>query len=199
MKKIFLCAAALLSTVSHSDLVAKYKPHNKESTSVKVIQDADQQGLIGVLDMDKISDKCLASKSLNEQTEFLRQSIQKEIDKRESALRAEEQTIDKTKLTPAEFEAKQKSFANNVKKLQEFVVTQNNDMQVALQKAMLKLRDSLEDVTQTYSSGNKLLIVVPANICLYRDSSQVVDITDEVIKRLDKSLPKVEIELQAAK
>lgn len=148
---------------------------------------------IGVVNVTKILQDSKAAKSATAQLQAKQKAFQNDLDAKEKALHAESQALEKQKNSAdkAAFEKKVKEFrekaANEQRDIQKKTVSINKAQSAATEEV---LKNTYEIVKQI-SSEKKFNLVIPSTQVLYVDTS--LDITDEVLKRLDAKLPTVAV------
>jgi Skp family chaperone for outer membrane proteins len=151
--------------------------------------------IVAVIDSQRITRDAAAFKNARQQIEQYRSRYQAEIAKEEEKLRAEEQELGRQRagLAIEAFDAKRRDFERRV-----------TDVQRKVQDRSRQLDDLFKGVRQDVG---KMLVTIVTEMASERgfhialDRAQVTyradgtDITDEVLKRLDKRMPTVSVTL----
>ena len=172
MKKIFLVALASLTLIAGPAL-------------------ADTA--IGVVNFGKITQESKAAIAVQSQVKAKQKALQTEADAKEKSLLAEDQSLVKQKDSgdKAAFEQKVKTFREKAAAEQRAW----QDKKVALNKSTAEALDTMQksliEIVKQVATEKKLNLVISSAQVLYNDPS--LDITDEVLKRLDAKLPTVTV------
>ena len=150
---------------------------------------------IAVIDSQRVGREALAFKDARDQLQKVRASYQSEVAKEEEKFRAEEQelTRQRTVLTGEAFDARRRDFERRVTEVQRHVQERSrqleqsfNDVRGEVGKAMLAI------VTDLAKERDFALVIDRAQTHFRADA---LDITEEVLKRLDKKLPSIKVSL----
>ncbi|HCR85996.1 MAG TPA: hypothetical protein DIV86_04895 [Alphaproteobacteria bacterium] len=149
-----------------------------------------------IIDIQKILDESKASKSAREQVSTLKQKYINETNAEGKRLLALENQIKSQQkaLSPEAFAKKVKDFQNSVNQSQINLMKKKKVLQAAYAKSLGLIRDTvIKIVTELAAERNIDLVLVKGTI-LY--GKKEVEITDEVLNRLNKRLSKVTISIQ---
>lgn len=156
--------------------------------------------IIAVIDSQRINREAAALKNARQQLEQYRASFQSEIAKEEEKLRAEEQEIARQRsvVTPEVFEQRRQAFQTKVIDLQKRIQERSQ----SLEKMLNGVREQV--TVQVIEILKGLAVERGFNIVLDRAQVQLfvgdsIDITPEVLKRLDQRLPTVKVALPTGK
>jgi outer membrane protein len=146
-----------------------------------------------LVDSQKIFRNALAFKNAREQLDKVRAGYQSEVAKEEEKLRAEEQELTRQRavLAPEAFDAKQREFQRRVAEVQRQVQERSRALEQSFNNARGEVSKVLVAIVGEMATERNYNLVL--------DRSQVVfgndklDITDEVLKRLDQRLPSVKV------
>ncbi len=154
---------------------------------------------IGILDDRRLLSESAAAKSIRPQIERLRKEYQREIRDRESALRKAEQDLlgQRAILAPDAFAKRRREFELRARKAQQEVQIRKRAIDRALAVAMNKIRISFLKIAKNVATENKINIVMAKSAVLM--SMNNLEITAETMKRLNKQLPKVTVEVAKKK
>jgi outer membrane protein len=156
--------------------------------------------IIAVIDSQRINRDAAALKNARQQLEQYRFSFQSEIAKEEEKLRAEEQEIARQRsiLSAEIFEQKRQAFQGKVIELQKRIQERSQ----SLEKMLNGVREQV--TVQVIEILKGLATERGFNMVLDRAQVQIfigdnIDITPEVLKRLDQRLPTVKVNLPTGK
>jgi len=170
---------------------------------VPVIPAAAQQAApetleIAVVDVQRILRDSAASRNIRPQLEKLKQDFQARFKKQEEVLRAANQDLNRQRaiLSPEAYEAQRKAFRARASEAQREVQAARRQFDSALATAMRRVHTTLLGITQKYAQEKGIKLILPRSGVLLMKPS--FDITAELLKRLDKQLPSLKVELPPA-
>ena len=148
---------------------------------------------VAVVNIQKIMRDSKAANSVRDQLKEKQKSFQIELDSKEKALLAEDQSLVKQSNTTdkAAFEQKVKDFRTKAAGAQREVQTKKIQLDKAFAGALEQIQDNVITIVKDVSAEKKFTLVLTSSQVLYADGS--LDITDEVQKRLDSKLPNVKV------
>ena len=151
------------------------------------------QTSIGVVNVAKIMRDSKAATSVRSQLQAKQKSFQSELETKEKALLAEDQALVKQKdsADKAAFEKKVKAFREKAAAEQRAVQTKKGQLDKAFAASLEEIQKAVTDIVKQVSTEKKLNLVLSSAQVLHGDPS--LDITDEVLKRLDAKLPTVAV------
>jgi Skp family chaperone for outer membrane proteins len=149
--------------------------------------------LVGVVNTQKIMRDSKAAQSVRSQLQAKQKAFQAELDAKEKALLAEDQALAKQQASveKAAFEQKVKDFRAKAATAQREIQTKKLQVDKALAGALENIQETTLQITKEVAAEKKITLVVSAAAVLYADSS--LDITDEVLKRLNAKMPNVTV------
>ena len=149
--------------------------------------------VIAVLDIEKILQQSAASKSMRPQIEKIRNDYRNSVTEQEGALKQAEQDLSqqRTIVSPEVFAQKRREFDDRFRQAQIDVQERKRVIDEALGKAIEKIRGSTEEIAKELASERKIDIILPRGAVFL--AVQNLDITNEIMKRLDTKLPTVAI------
>ncbi len=155
--------------------------------------------VIGFLDERLLFNESAAAKSIRPQIERLRKELQREIRDRESALRKAEQELleQRSILADQAFAKRRRQFEKRARKEQLEVQNRKRAIDRALAVAVNKIRISFLKIAKDVATENQINIVMAKSAVLM--SMNNLEITSETMKRLNKQLPKVTVEVAKKK
>ena len=156
--------------------------------------------VIAVIDGQRITRDAAALKNARQQLEQFRFNFQSEIAKEEEKLRAEEQEIARQRavLSPEAFEQRRQGFQGKVVELQKRIQERSQSLEKMLngvrEQVTLQVVEILKGLAQERGFN---MVLDRAQVQIFIGDS--IDITQEVLKRLDQRLPSVKVNLPAGK
>lgn len=148
---------------------------------------------VAVINIQDIMRDSLAAKSVKKKLEAKQKSFQNEMSKKEKALKSKEAAIAKQrgKVSAAEFEKQVKSFQDSAVKAQRDVSAKKAKLDKAFADSLATIQNTVVDITKGIAKERGLKVVTPTSQLLYADPS--LDITQEVLAKLNKKLPSVKV------
>jgi Skp family chaperone for outer membrane proteins len=148
---------------------------------------------VGVVNIQKIMRDSKAANSVRTQLKEKQKAFQIELDSKEKALMAEDQSLVKQSSTvdKAAFEQKVKDFRTKAAGAQREVQTKKVQLDKAFAGALEQIQGNVLTIVKEVAAEKKLTLVVTSSQVLYADGS--LDITSEVQQRLDTKLPNVKV------
>ena len=149
--------------------------------------------VVAIVDVQRLLQAAKAAKSVQGQLDTQRAKFQTEIAAEETDLRQAEQKLAKMRET-----AKAEDYVQQEQKLQQRFMTVERHVQArrkALDQAytdsMNTVRKGLVDIVSQIAKERRVNLVVVKQQVIWNDN--VIDITDEVLMRLDKALPQITV------
>lgn len=154
---------------------------------------AQAETTIGIVNIQKIMNESAAAKSVREQLQNKQKTFQAELDAKEKALMKEDQELVKQRanMEKAAFEAKVKAFREKAAGAQNEIRTKKESLDRAFSGALEQIQASVIAITTEVAKEKNLNVVISSAQVLYGDAS--LDITDEVLNRLNKKLGSVQL------
>lgn len=156
--------------------------------------------VIAVIDSQRINREAAALKNARQQLEQYRSGFQSEIAKEEEKLRGEEQELARQRsvLAPEMFEQRRQAFQGKVVALQKRIQERSQSLEKMLNSVREQVTVQVVEILKDLSKERGY------NMVLDRAQVQIVvgdniEITPEVLKRLDQRLPTVKVALPAGK
>ena len=155
--------------------------------------------IIAVVNIQQIMKDSTAAKTVREQLENKQKSFQADISKKEESLKKEDQELVKQKsvLSKDAFEKKVNEFRVKATNVQKDVQTKKGLLDNAFEHSLNDIQKVVTDIIADLSKEKGFTIAVPTSQILYADKS--LDISDEVLARLNKKLPKLDVKFEAKK
>ena len=152
-----------------------------------------------VIDSQQIRRDSLAGKDILRQIDDIRSAVQADIQKQEQQLRSEEDELKRQRaiLTPEAFDQKRQAWEQKVMEVQRKVQEKNAALEMALQKANGELQRAIMPILQkTLETKNATFMVDKSQIILMAPNKGL-DVTTDVIEKLDSVLPGVKVDFSA--
>ena len=161
--------------------------------AISPLASAQAAGDIAIINIQDIMRDSLAAKSVKKKLESKQKSFQKEMSSKELSLTKKERALSaqRDKLKPKEFEAKVKAFRDSAAKAQREVQTKKAKLDKAFAVSLAKIQSTVIGIVKTISKERGVKVVLPTSQLLYADPS--LDITKEVLGKLNKKLPNVKV------
>ena len=149
--------------------------------------------VIAIVDVQRILQESMAAKSVQKQLEAQRAKFQSEIESEENGLRQAEQDLSKERnqLAAQIYADREQQLRQRFSTVETHVQARRKVLDQSFSDSMNAVRAALLDVVDKAAREHGANIVVVKQQALWTD--QPLDITDEVLKRLDLKLPKVDV------
>lgn len=149
-----------------------------------------------VVDIQKIMRESTAAKSVRTQLESKQKAYQAEIKKKEEAMQKEEKSLagQRATLSPDAFEKKVKDFRKKATKMQKDVQKKKSALDRGFEKALNNIQDVVNEIITELAKEKAFHMAIPSGQLLYAEDG--MDITADVLKRLNKKLPKVNVDFK---
>jgi Skp family chaperone for outer membrane proteins len=150
-----------------------------------------------ILDHDYIMQEALAARQARLEIDKQRTAFQEEIKQQEQKLREwEKNLIDSQQtLTEEEYARKRHAFEEGVSEAHKAVAERRTQLEESFNHARETIVDAILKIVADISREQGYDVVFPRSIVFY--ANEAYDITDEVLTRLNKTLPSVSIEIPA--
>lgn len=146
---------------------------------------------IAVVDVQQVVKQSLAAKDISDQIEKKRLAHQMEITKQEERLEKKNQELTKQRavLSPEAYDKSVKAFKEQVAEVQRDVQKRRSDLDRIYTNALSEIQKSVYAIISKLSEERGFSIAIPTSQILF--AKKELDISDEVLKRLDIQLPKI--------
>lgn len=155
---------------------------------------ADQMATsIVVVDIQKVLQESSAAKDIRQQIKIKRDRYQNDITKQEDKLRKDEKKLSEQRsiLSPEAFEKRRDEFKESLIKVQRDVQVKRAKLDGSLSKSLNEVQQVVYQIIESLSGEKEFQLAVPTSQVLFAEES--LNITGEVLKRLDKKLPKIKL------
>ena len=166
-------------------------------------QDAGAQKLpttiAAVIDYQRIMRDAAAAKSIREQIEARRQAYQEEISKEEQRLHEADKEFAKQRsvLSAEAFDAKRRDFEQEVAEVQRLVQERRRELDSTAAAALNVVKEALIEIVTSIAEERGFNLVLASSEVLF--FSRSLDLTEEVLAKLDARLPQVQLSEVAAR
>jgi outer membrane protein len=176
---LVVCAVLLLSAVP-------VKADNSKSLPTPAIV---------VVDVQRILDESMAAKSVQKQLESQRSHFQTQIEQEENGLRSAEDDLNKARdqLTADVYSEREQQLRQRFLTVERHVQARRKVLDQAFGDSMNTVRSSLLDIVNTVAHEKGANIVLIKQQVLWTDKG--LDVTDEVLDRLNAKLSKVTVKM----
>ena len=153
---------------------------------------------IAIIDVQKALRQSKASKSVRPEIDRMRKAFQKQVSEQEQRLRQAEQELSRQRviLAPEAFAQKRRAFSVSAREAQKNVQKRRLELDRAFRNTKNEILRNLIVVAQEVAEARKLNMLVEKRFVFI--SANTLDVTADVIARLDKRLPNVAINLGKA-
>lgn len=153
---------------------------------------------IGVVDVQKVLRDSKAAKSIRPEFDKMRKAFQKQVSEQEQRLRQAEQELTRQRaiLAPEAFSQKRRAFSEEARRAQTSVQERRRQLDRAFNDTKNEILKNLVVVAQQVAEAKKLNMLLEKRFVFL--SAKTMDVTKEVISRLDKRLPKLTVKLGKA-
>lgn len=160
---------------------------------------AEEAVKVAVVDIQKIVQESTATKDIQKQIEKKKNEFQASINKQEESLMKQDQELSKQKasLSADKFEEKRKEFKTKVAQTQRDVQKKRAQLESAYADALAKVQKSVLEIIKGMASDKGFTLALPSSQVLYYHGT--MDISDEVLEKLNKQLPKVDVSVKDIK
>ena len=152
-----------------------------------------------VIDMKVVLSKSLAFTTLQKEIQKLEKNYKEEIQNEENLLRKEQEKLvaQKSVLSAEEFKEKEDTFKQKVNKIQGKVEKIRRDLESTMAKGMQVIQQEAVKHMKEIAKKEGYLLVFDANTTVI--SADRINISNIVVDKLNKSLPKITVEKKKEK
>ena len=150
---------------------------------------------VAIINIDEILRQAAVAKNIRKQHKAFRDKVQSNIQKEEEELRTANQELARKKnlVSPEAFAEARRKFENRLMEVQRNIQERKHQLEQAQGKAMKKVQDALNDIVVEIAKEAHLTLIMRADQLVFW--AKPLDITPEVLKRLDKKLPNIKLDL----
>jgi outer membrane protein len=146
-----------------------------------------------VIDYQRILRDAAAARSIREQIETRRKAYQEEISREEQRLHAADKEFAKQRslLSPEAFAEKRREFEQDVAEVQRMVQERRRELARMSAAALNEVKEALIEIVTSIAEERGFNLVLPSSEVLF--FSRSLDLTQEVLAKLDARLPQVRL------
>ncbi len=162
--------------------------------SASLAQAADEAPKpVAIVNIKQILADAKSAKYVAEQVEKKRKEFQEKVSKEEDALRKEDEELAKQRsvLAAEAYEKKAAELKNKIADFQNRVQTRRSKLENGYTKALSEIQEAVLEITKDLAKEKGFIVALPKSLVLY--AVDELEISDEILKRLDKKLPKVDV------
>ncbi len=165
-----------------------------QSAAQSVVFDPSQTR-IAVIDIQKILRESKSAISLREQLDEIRRTERDQIVKKEDALGDQQQDLNRQRniLSAEAYERKLRELERKAATLNRELEGRKQQIDIAFERSLAVIRTNLVAVVREIAQANGVNVVLAKSQVLLVGAE--LEITDESLRRLDKKLPKVSLEI----
>lgn len=160
-----------------------------------VLADEATPATIAFVDVPRIMRESAAAKSVSSQLERQEKAYEAEIKAQSDKLRQEEEALRKQQANTDAFRAKQQEFQGKVDGLRQLAERRRQQLAFAQDEAMKKFMPVFDQIVADVAKEVGATIVLDTNRVLV--SSNNLNITDQVMERLNAKIPSVAVNFNA--
>lgn len=152
---------------------------------------------IAIVNIQQVMRDSTAAQSVREQLENKQKAFQTEISKKEESLQKEDQELGKKRsvLSKQAFDEKAAAFRKKATDVQKEVQTKKATLDGAFEHALNDIQKVVTEVITDLAKEKGFAVAVPTSQILYGDTK--LDISQEVLKRLNQKMPKLDVKFDA--
>ena len=149
--------------------------------------------IAAVIDYQRILRDAAAARSIREQIEARRKAYQEEISKEEQRLHEADKEFAKQRsvLSAEAFAEKRREFEQDVAEVQRMVQERRRELDRMSAAALNEVKEALIDIVTSIAEERGFNLVLPSSEVLF--FSRSLDLTEEVLAKLDARLPQVRL------
>mgnify|MGYP001338864345 CR=1 FL=1 len=151
---------------------------------------------IGIIDINKVLTESKAAKDAAKQIEKIQKKSEEDSKKEDEQIIQEREKLieQQSVMAPEAFEVKVADFEKKVQAYQIERQEKLRKLDQMVQEARASILDEVKPIINDYASELGITVILEKNAVIM--SADDMDMTDQVIKILNKSLPKIKVELK---
>lgn len=172
-------------------------PHNSLAADKPQKTESMTSAVIAVIDVQRILQESLAAKNVQKQLEAQRAKFQSEIANEETELRQAEQALAKSRdnVAPDIYADREQQLRQRFLTVERHVQAKRKALDQAFTDSMNVVRKQLLDIVAKMAVERHFNLVIVKQQTLWSDAS--LNITDEVLSKINKDLPNVVVNVAA--
>lgn len=153
------------------------------------------QETIAIVDMQEVMKESVAIQKIQDQIKDKRKEFQEDVQKKEEDLREDEKKLveQRALLAKEAYESKARDLQERVNEINRGLQKKRIEYDKASKAAVDEVQQVIADIVNDLASEKKFKIALPSAVVLFYGNE--LDITAEVVTRLNKKLPKVKTKL----
>jgi outer membrane protein len=185
-RKIIISASAILTSIGIAMMSTAWAQTTAPSPGKKY-----PTPTVAIVDINQIMQNSEAAKSIKTQVDKARAGFQQSVQSKNDEFHKLEDDLQRQRevLSPEAFQQKQKEFQQKVADAQRETQDRRNKSEEALGKAQLQVETALNQIVDQIAKEQGITLVLPRQAVLHYEPE--MDITAEVMKRLNGKLPAV--------
>lgn len=189
LKFLFVALLGFLFVISPS-MAQQKTPANAPAGKKRVVE---LPFPVAVLHVQSILSNAKAVQSIRDQVTKFGASFEKEIQKERDAIRTENQELarQRTILAPEAFAEKRRKFEQRVVEVQRLVQKRQRELDTSRNEAMAQVNNSYVEIVSTIAQEQNLALILKKDQTAF--SVKTLDITQNVLTRLNEKLPMVKV------
>lgn len=158
---------------------------------------AEQPLSIAIVDMNRVMHKAVAAEAIRKEVGVKYKQFQTEIDKMEKQLHADKEALDKkmASLSEADREKQEKAFRARIDKIERLMQDRKQTLTSANNSSMRKLMEEVTKILGDIAKKKSYDAILTQEAVIL--AAKTMDITDEVLERLNKEVKKIDIDWSA--
>ena len=202
-KKTGIVAAAVIAVAVLGVWGVSALNSNNTAPIAEVIEEVSENAAnaadmrIAVIRMDAIQTDANVLKDLRKQKESYETKLRDELTERQKKLEKEKTEIEKSQdvLSQEALQRRVVDYQNKVTKLQRDLTERAQSVEMAYQKALNEIQTKhLDPIIEGVIAKKKLSLVIDGRMARTGANTENLDITNDVVKALDKKVSKVKME-----
>jgi len=149
-----------------------------------------------ILDLERIIKESNAMKDIQNKVNKKQEDYQKEVNKKQTELESEQKIIESKKnvLSKEGFEKEVQKFEKKLDDLKTMIDRKQNTLKKASMESMSKVNEIIKEIIAEISKDKNYDAIIPASQTIYYADG--LDITEEVLKKLDKKITKIDVKFE---
>ncbi len=202
-KKTGIVAAAVIAVAALGVWGVSALNSNTSTPVAEVMEEVSENAAnaadmrIAVIRMDAIQTDANVLKDLRKQKESYETKLRDELTERQKKLEKEKTEIEKSQdvLSQEALQRRVVDYQNKVTKLQRDLTERAQSVEMAYQKALNEIQTKhLDPIIEGVIAKKKLSLVIDGRMARTGANTENLDITNDVVKALDKKVSKVKME-----
>jgi outer membrane protein len=151
---------------------------------------------IAVIDAEKVLKESLAMTDIQNKVVKKQEEYQKEVNKKQNSLEEEKRKIESKKntLSKEKFAKEEQVFNKKVEDFKNYVEKRQNTLQKSSLEAVSKVNEVLKKVVSDIAKEKSFQVVLNNSQAIFYEES--IDISVDVISKLNKAIEKVEVKFE---